>query len=75
MSDGLPKKNFELLKVGLIFLLGSLFYPKDMAQLYRDPRLKLEIKRLHDGLYKFSIKNLDYLMSWMPFRFIMLHYI
>lgn len=69
----ISKYNSHLL--GLVFFLGSIFYPKEMSINVSDKEIKKAINSLHKSLYTFSIKVLDSLYEWTPYRVLLHHFL
>lgn len=53
-----PEVQHRSLSVSLQFVLGSLFYPKELQEYYESAEIKGYIQRIHDTLYYFSAKNM-----------------
>ncbi len=60
----------------MIFYLGALIYPKDMAKNYAKVSLEREeIKTIHDNLYRFSLKRLLELINNPPIIVLIIMYL
>jgi hypothetical protein len=64
-----------LLRKTLIFFFGSLFYPKDMKKSCRDKEAEDKIDQIHGCLSNFSIAKLDFLYQFLPFRYMLHHFV
>eukprot|EP00347_Sterkiella_histriomuscorum_P011814 403370998 len=67
-------KDQDSLNLEVMFLLGSMFYPKKMIELTKDEQLSKISENLNSSLYSFSQKKFAFLMQWPAFQLIVLHY-
>ena len=47
--------------------MGCLFYPKRIANIFKD-KLKYIPTQINASMYKFSLKQMSYLLQWEAFR-------
>jgi hypothetical protein len=65
----------QLQRDGIVFFLGSIFYPKIMRKIYTSSKSQRAVDALHNALYTFSISKLDYLYTWSPYRQVVHHFL
>lgn len=58
----------------LVFFFGALFYPKDLKKNCCSKQVQAKIDKIHGCLSNFTIAKLDFLYSWVPFRWILHHF-
>jgi hypothetical protein len=69
-------KKCQVTKEALIFYIGALIYPKDMAKNYPKGSIEREeIQTVHDNLYRFSLKRMHDLINNAPILLLILKYL
>ncbi len=62
------------LTVGLVLVLGAIFYPKEMAKYYSSESVRETITMINRCLYRFALKNMDYLYQWDAYKVLVHHF-